>query len=139
MPFLDKYNNTIMKHVYSADDLANLVRDSVEYYSEMSDRAFETARKTREEVKAEVINEYAKENEEIKAKLKYAVVQLGSDLELERYKQFCHDHEKCLETCKANWGRTPYVRQTGTGIGVASVVVCQVCGAQQDITDFNNW
>jgi len=137
--FLDRYDNRFLTHVYSADDLSRLVKDSVEYYERKADSARKQAQKTREEVRADTINEYESENRILKNKLKYAVVVLGSDLELERYKQFIAEHENCGKGYKIDSGRFPYVKQFGTGIGISTTVICPICGAEYDITDTSNW
>lgn len=136
--FLEKYYSSKMASVYPADDLAQLVKDSVEYYEEQARLAREKANKTREEVRKETINEYEEENRLLKKRLEYAVAFLGSDLELDRYKEFVAEHKKC-RCNKTNSGMIPYVQQYGTGVGVATTVVCQVCGATKDITDVNSW
>ena len=137
--FMDHYDGQHMTRVFPADDLARLVRDSVEYYQQQADHANEQAGKTREEVKKDTLNQYEAENQRIKKKLERAVAILGSDLEMKRYLSFLSEHEKCLRSSRANWGRAPYVKQVGTGLGTATTVVCQVCGAEQDITDLSGW
>ena len=137
--FLDRYKGKDFKKAYPAEDLAQLVKDSVEYYEQQAEMSRNLAQRTKQEVANEIVNEHEAENQRLKDKLKYAVVILGSDSELESYKRFCSEHEKCMSSCRVNWGRVPYVKQVGTGIGTATTVVCQVCGVEQDITDFRNW
>lgn len=137
--FFDRYNGDDLKKVFPAQDLAQLVKDSVEYYERQAEYARNQAKKTRQEVAKEIINEHEAENQRLKNRLRYAVAILGSDSELESYKRFCAEHEKCMSSSRANWGRAPYVKQVGTGVGTATTVVCQVCGAEQDITDISNW
>jgi len=137
--FLDRYDNDLLTKVYSPDDLAKIVRDSTLYYVREAERAFKSAAKTREEVKSETLNEYERENEQLKKKLRFSVARLGSDSELEMYKQFCDEHKKCMSGDRANWGKAPYVKQYGTGMGTCTEVYCQVCGAHKDITDMSNW
>lgn len=138
--FMDRYDGKTMTKVFPANDLARLVRDSVKYYQDEARFANEKAKKTREEVSQEIVNEYEAENIRIKKELERAVAVLGSDLELERYRSFLSEHErKCLSSSRANWGKAPYIKQVGTGVGVATTVVCQVCGAEQEITDIGAW
>lgn len=137
--FLDRYNGDTCTKIYSADDLSRLVKDSVEYYIGQAERANQKACKTKEEVRAETINEYAAENERLKAKLRRSIVILDSDVELERYERFCRDHAKCREGTKVDGGKVPYVKRFGTGFGFCTTVYCQVCGANEDITDPNVW
>ena len=119
--------------------LANQVHDTIKKYHDTAQRALEKAAMTKEEVKSEVINEYAQENERIKAELRYAVAFLYSDAELEAYNEFVKEHEPCRLDLKVNGGKMPYVVQTGTGIGVCTKVCCQICGASKDITDTSIW
>lgn len=133
------YDNNTLTRIYSPDDLANLVKDSVEYYKRQASKALAEAAKTREEVRAEITNGYEKENQYLKAELKRSVCILGSDQELISYNQFCSAHEKCRSSARINSGKIPYVIQTHNGIGVSSVVVCPICNARQDITDIRNW
>ncbi len=128
-----------IKEICRADKLANLVKDSIHYYEEDAKAAREKAAKTKEEVAAEIVNEYAEENRRIKSKLDRAVAILASEKELEAYRKFCDEHKQCLSSSRAHWGRVPYVVQMGTGVGVCSRVVCQVCGEEQDITDMDVW
>lgn len=137
--FFDRYNGDDLKKVYPAEDLARLVKDSVEYYESQAENYRNQAQRTRQEVANEIVNEHEAENQRLQNKLKYAVAILNSDLELENYNRFLSEHEKCMRGSRANWGRVPYIKQVGTGIGTATTVVCQVCGAEQSITDFGNW
>lgn len=137
--FMDVYNNDILKHVYSPEDLANLVKDSAEYYKNQASRASAKAAKTREEVKAEIINEYETENSHLRDGLKRAVTILGSDAELRAYQDFCDAHENCRNSARINWGKSPYVIQTHNGIGISSEVICPICNEHKDITDCSNW
>ena len=119
--------------------LANQVHDTIKKYHDMAQRALEKAAMTKEEVKSEVINEYAQENERIKDELRYAVAFLCSDEELEAYNEFVKEHEQCRLDPKVNGGKMPYVVQTCTGVGVCTKVYCQICGASKDITDTSIW
>lgn len=53
--FMDRYDNDVLTKVYSPDDLAKIVRDSTLYYVKEAERAFNSAAKTREEVKTALL------------------------------------------------------------------------------------
>lgn len=93
----------------------------------------------KEIIMAEIRNEHDEENRTLKSILKYSVATLHSDLELERYKKFCDQHEECRLKTKIDGGKMPYVVQYGTGIGVCTKVYCQACGKFEDITDNSVW
>lgn len=93
----------------------------------------------KEIIMAEIRNEHDEENRTLKSILKYSVATLHSDLELERYKKFCEQHEECRLKTKIDGGKMPYVVQYGTGIGVCTKVYCQACGKFEDITDSSVW
>ena len=97
------------------------------------------ANRDKEVIMAEIRNEHDEENRTLKSILKYSVATLHSDLELERYKKFCEQHEKCRLKTKIDGGKMPYVVQYGTGIGVCTKVYCQACGKFEDITDSSVW
>ena len=97
------------------------------------------ANRDKEVIMAEIRNEHDEENRTLKSILKYSVATLHSDLELERYKKFCEQHEECRLKTKIDGGKMPYVIQYGTGIGVCTKVYCQACGKFEDITDFDIW
>lgn len=97
------------------------------------------ANRDKEVIMAEIRNEHDEENKTLKSMLKYSVATLHSDLELERYKKFCEQHEACRLKAKIDGGKMPYVVQYGTGIGVCTKVYCQACGKFEDITDSSVW
>lgn len=97
------------------------------------------ANRDKEVIMAEIRNENDEENKTLKSILKYSVATLHSDLELERYKKFCEQHEECRLKAKIDGGKMPYVVQYGTGIGVCTKVYCQACGKFEDITDSSVW
>ena len=97
------------------------------------------ANRDKEIIMAEIRNEHDEENRTLKSILKYSVATLHSDLELERYKKFCEQHEECRLKTKIDGGKMPYVVQYGTGIGVCTKVYCQACGKFEDITDSSVW
>ena len=122
-----------------ASRLANEVHDTIKRYHGIAQRAIKKAERTKEQVRAEVINEYASENECLRRELKYSVACVHSDRELAAYNQFVEKHEPCRLRYKADGGKMPYVIQFGTGVGVCTKVCCQVCGETEDITDTSIW
>ena len=75
----------------------------------------------------------------LKHDLEMSPITFDSEKELKAYKKFYKKHEKCQLTSKANSGKVPYIVLNGTGVGTCKKVVCQVCGAEQDITDIEVW
>jgi len=138
MCMMERYNNNHMKKVYPPEDLAKLVKDSVEYYQKNAERWREENIKSKDELRKEVAAEYENEITALKTQLAYSVTVLGSKAELDDYHDFCQKHMECQKR-RSDWGRSPYVVQTHDGIGTASVVVCPICGEKKDITDINHW
>lgn len=122
-----------------AAHLANQVHDTIKRYHDIAMNALEKSAMTKEEVKAEVVNEYAEENAGLRRQLSLSVARLHSDKELEAYDRFVSEHDICRSELKINHGKMPYVIQIGTGIGTCTKVCCQVCGATEDITDVSVW
>lgn len=56
-----------------------------------------------------------------------------NDVEKERVDIFYKKHYK---KCKSNKFTLDYV---GTGIGIATCVVCKVCGKEKNVTDYDSW
>ena len=79
------------------------------------------------------------ENKQLRKRLEMSFGEFDSNKELNAYKRFCKKHVKCQLSSKANGGKVPYIVQNGTGVGTCKKVVCQVCGAEEDITDINAW
>lgn len=99
----------------------------------------EVAHRSKEEVAREIQNEYSEENRRIRDELRFSIASLSSELELTRYNAFCKAHDPCRLRSRSDGGKMPYVIQVGTGVGVATKVFCQVCGASEDITDTSVW
>ena len=135
----DSKGNFVFTKIYTADDLAKIVRESIEYYQENYNEALQRANKTKEEVIQEIQNEYAEENKRLKEQLRLSVVQLASEQELKAYNEFVEEHLQCARKFRIHDGKVPYVIQKGTGVGTCSSVHCQICGASKDITDVSVW
>ena len=122
-----------------ASRLANEVYNVIKHYHDIAQRAIRKAERTEKQVRSDVTNEYAMENECLRRELKYSVACVHSDMELEAYNKFVEDHQKCQLNFKIDSGRMPYVVQVGTGVGVCTKVCCPICGAVTDITDMSIW
>ncbi len=127
------------KKIYSPKELVKQLEDTLTYFEQdmMNSRAL--ANKTREEVKAEIENQYAKENSDLKEQLHLSYGQFSSKKELNNWKNFIKEHEPCRLKTKIDGGKMPYIIPYGTGIGQVVTAVCQVCGARKDITDSTCW
>lgn len=137
-----KTNNGKLGDLIAENDasrLANEVHDTLKRYHDVAQRALEIAKRTKDQVRAEIVNEYAHENEYLRRELKYSVACVHSDRELEAYNRFIEQHQACQIKFKADSGKMPYLIQVGTGVGVCTKVCCQICGATEDITDTSIW
>ena len=133
------YVNGKFTEVLSAKALARQVANSVQYDEDRANECAERARKTKEEVKAEIVNEYEEENKQLRERLRFSWGEFGSEKELEAYNEFVNEHMHNRTTSKANGGLQPYIIPHYTGIGCAKTVVCQICGQTKDITDTSVW
>ena len=123
----------------NARRLADAVHDRIIQSYERERDAIERAEKTRDEVKAELVNEFAEENAMLRDDLRLSVARLSSEKELDAYTQFVEKHSECRMRSIADGGKMPYVTQIGTGVGTCTKVHCQVCGESEDITDISVW
>lgn len=137
--FIDHYNPNLIRHLYSAEDLANLVKDSVEYYEQHAKEADERANRTEEEIRTNIQNEFEEENKRLKENLHLSFGQFNSQTELDEYINFCKKHTKCREAFRINEGQMPYVIPTRTAVGWAFDVVCPICNEKKNITDYSAW
>ena len=119
-------------------ELADRVLQTLRFYQEEADEAREKAAKTREEVAADIVNEYADENMRLKNELSFAIASVSSEKELNDYTIFQCEHLACRNT-KATGGMMPIIQQIGTGIGVCTYLECPVCHEKKDITDTSVW
>lgn len=130
----------IMEHRRKeAKKLATEIFDTIMDAEERASAAAERASKKRKEIERDIRNEHDAENRRLKERLRFSVAELNSEKELEAYRDFVKRHEPCRMGLRINGGKIPYVIQYGTGIGIATTVVCQVCGAKEDITDSSIW
>lgn len=130
----------VMKHRENeAKNLSEHVFSAIMSAEERADAALKRASKNRKEIEQDIRNEHDAENRQLRDRLRFCVAELHSEKELEAYKAFVQEHEKCRLDTKINGGKMPYVIQYGTGIGVCTTVVCQACGEKKDITDIDLW
>lgn len=127
------------KTIYTPKELVKQLEDTMTYFQQEMMNARALARKTQEEVAAEVENQYAEENKLLKEKLQFSFGQFNSKKELNAWKTFIKKHESCRLQTKYDGGKMPYIIPYGTGIGQCVTAVCQVCGAREDITDTSVW
>ena len=122
-----------------ARKLSEAVFDAIMSAERHADDANRRASKNRKEIEQDIRNEHDAENRQLRDRLRFSVAELNSEAELDAYHKFVKEHEKCRLDRKIDGGKMPYVIQYGTGIGVCTTVVCQACGAKQDITDMSIW
>ena len=125
--------------VYTAEQLASFVKESVEYYQRTAMFARELASKTHDEVVAEIKDDYAARNQELEEKLQYSYGSFNSMKEVKAWKDFCECHKNCWNGSKISSGRAFYIKPYGTGFGMGFVAVCPWCKKEKDITDTENW
>lgn len=126
--------------IYNAEQLAKLVHDTIEYNEKVAQEAQDRARKTREEVKAEILNEYAEENARLKKLQELTLVSFNSDEEKKMYNEFLQEH------ITRHFGAAPrkYMPNLelipfGDGMGTGLKVRCPICKEEADVTDYNMW
>jgi hypothetical protein len=132
--------NTLNKK--ELDKALELIKNELDYYRENYIKYKKLVARTEQELYAdlrkEIKNDYEEENAELREAAELTYGQFSYKEEMEAYEQFCKDHIKCrLKKC--NNGRLPYVKETGTGLGVIYEVYCPVCGEHKDITYTEGW
>lgn len=120
-------------------DLANRVLRTMQYYAQQAEVANAMAKRTKDEVLAEIKNEYDEENSMLNKRLKYAIAFVNSDKELSAYNKFFNEHRVCRTLSRVNCGKNPEIIQTGTGVGMCTTLRCPICGKEEDITDIEVW
>lgn len=137
--FIDHYDPNLIRHLYSAEDLANIVKDSVEYYEQHAKEADERANRTEEEIRANIQNEFKKENQQLKRELLLSFGHFNTESELNRFIEFDNKHSACRKTYKINSGKVSYVIPTLTELGWVFNAICPICGEKKNITDYSAW
>lgn len=127
------------KTIYNKDELATMVHDTIEYYDEANKHTGEVNKKLKEDAEKIVRAEYEQRIAQLEEKLRLSYGEFSSQREKDAYNDFeqRHIHERL--TMKSQGGKAPYLIPTGTGIGTHLEVVCPICGAKENITDFEVW
>lgn len=123
----------------SAEELNKIITDTITYYQDIAKCAEEKAAKTREEVAAEIHNEFERENQYLKDKLHFSYGSFHTEKELEDWKQFKKEHSQCWDGSKISAGRNFYIKPYGTGFSTGYIAVCPHCGKEKDISDISWW
>lgn len=121
--------------VYTPDELRNMVFNSMRYYERMNEILRNSNQRLIKDAQAIVENDYKKEIEALKERLRLSYGEFASQKELDAYNDFTNRHMHDRLTSKYNGGRAPYLIPTATGIGTILKVVCPICGESEDITD----
>ncbi len=125
--------------VYEPAEILSIIDASLNYYKDKAEEAIEQSKRTKEEVRQEVINEYAHENAEIQKQLTLSYGSFTFPEEKKRFDDFRARHIETCRTTHATGGLEPYVKVVGTGIGDSYTVVCPVCGESENITYVDGW
>jgi len=123
----------------SAVELNKIITDTLTYYQDVAERAMTAAAKTREEVAAEIHNEFEEENKSLRARLHFSYGSFHTEKELNKWKDFCERHQDCWDGSKINSGRAFYIKPYNTGFSTGYVAVCPHCGVEEDISDISWW
>ena len=135
----ERYDNREVKIFYSAKDLAQLVQDNIDQREYQRQQALAAARKTKEEVKNELIWEKEQELVALKAKIRLSPFYFNSEKELQRYNNFKLKHQNCWTQTKISAGHGFYVKPYSTGFSQGVYACCPWCGAEEDISDTEAW
>lgn len=125
--------------VYTAEELRDRVFNTIKYYEQQNEDLHKTNQRLIDDAKAIVEEDYKKEIETLKERLRLSYGEFASQKELDAYNDFTkrHMHDRLLS--KFNGGRAPYLIPTATGVGTILKVVCPICGESEDITDMEVW
>ena len=129
------------KQIYSPKEIIKMLEDTFTYFQQNMLNSRTAANKTREEVVAEIHNEFEKENQKLKDKLRFSYGSFYSEKELKAYENFKEEHKKCWENLKNKHEASKqfYIKTYGTGFGISFIACCPWCGEEKDITDIDNW
>ena len=135
-----RYNsNDGIKVIYDSESLANLIKDSVEYYQNESLYYKKLSEKNYDKIKEEVLNEYEEENKQLRQNQELTYLRFNSYKERDAFLNFKKKHEPCRITNRYNGSRLPYLIPYGDGLGLYLTAVCPVCGEKLDITDLETF
>lgn len=123
----------------SAAELNKIIADTLTYYQDVAERAMTVAAKTKEDVAAEIHNEFEEENKSLRARLHFSYGNFHTEQELNKWKDFCERHANCWDGSKIGSGRAFYVKPYSTGFSTGYIAVCPHCGVEEDISDISWW
>lgn len=126
-------------NIYNAEELSQIVADTVEYYQNETNRYMIQNKKLTEDAVKVVEKQYEDKINNLKERLSMSYGEFHSKKERSAYSDFVERHMHDRATSKANGGRVPYIIPIYTGIGCIKTVVCQICGESEDITDMEVW
>ena len=126
-------------NIYNAEELSQIVADTVEYYQNETNRYMIQNKKLTEDAVKVVEKQYEDKINNLKERLSMSYGEFDSKKERDAYSDFRQKHMHDRATSKANGGREPYIIPIYTGIGCIKKVVCQICGESEDITDMEVW
>lgn len=103
------------------------IQEYIDYCDERASKAYKQ------------LHEFRKDKEIVKLEneienIRNHSLQVLTDKEKERIKEFRNRHYN-----KCNNGGTYWFQLTGTGIGTAITIKCDMCGEEEDITDTESW
>lgn len=127
------------KTIYDANELAQAVADTIEYYQQENQQLIERNTKLHDDAVEIVRNEFIDKIQYLEGERKMSYGHFSSQKEKDAYDDFEKRHMHDRMTSRANGGKCPYIIPTGTGIGTILKVVCPICGEQEDITDMDVW
>ena len=133
------YRDGKLTEIYTAEELSNKVYESVQYYQRKAEDAHTQMEKALSDARAIVQNEYEEENKSLKQRLSLSYGRFASEKEKQAYIDFMQRHMHNRRTSRANGGKAPYLIPNYTGLGTILRVKCQICGAEEDITDMEAW
>lgn len=139
MHFSKMDDNGKWHEIYDADELSEMLHNTIDYYLDMARKEKNRGDMTLEEAKKQVKNEYEEENKQLKKDAELVYLRFNSYKERDAYRAFQEKHSVCRRTNRINSEKMAYLIPYGTGIGTALTVICPICGEKQDITDYNIW
>lgn len=130
---------TEIKKIYDADELAQAVKESIEYYQSQEKRLRKENQKLHDDAMKIVNDELRDQIQFLQDRLDMSYGSFASQKEKDAYLNFQERHMHERTTSRAQGGKCPYLIPTGTGIGTILYVKCPICGEEEDITDMEAW
>ena len=122
-----------IKEIYTPQEITGHVINTLSYYQQELMEARAQARKTREEVAADIKNEYEKENARLKEELRFSFGFLNSEKEVENWNNFIKEHEACRFWYKDISYKKPYIIPYETSLGRIFRAHCPICETTKTI------